>query len=990
VIGHTEGTAGLAAIMKVSLALQHRKIPPNMWFSKLNPSISPHYDAMQIPTALTDWPTTSSGTPRRASINSFGFGGTNAHAILESYDSPPRPDSSTTSDFFIPLVFSAKSKRSLLALLQSYKLWLSKNLSICLRDLAFNLLSRRSQWPVKAIFSARSTEDLVSKIEDHLRQSTVSATSHYIEPILRHQTPRILGIFTGQGAQWAGMGRDLLLCSEFARSSIFRMDRWLSELPYKDRPSWSLQHELMKDASTSRINEAEISQPVCTAIQILLVNILNRSGLKLQAVIGHSSGELAAAYAAGFLTAKDSLYAAYYRGVHAKLGCGIRGQHGGMLAVGTTPEDARELCDLPYFKDRVTVAAHNSSSSITLSGDRDRIDQAQLVFEDENRFARLLKVERAYHSHHMIPCETSYVKSIERLEFRKQNSRLADAPQWFSSVTGNHFTSTEFPTAAEYWKANMLQPVLFHEAVTSASLENGPYDLVIEIGPHPALKSPVSQTLQELSNDQITYTALLKRDTSNVETLADGLGSIWQRFPEILDLTIYDKLMSSRSGFQVLRDLPSYCWDHDKQYWNEPRQSIAFRSRGQVHELLGHLTSDSSESLYRWRHILRVSEIPWLEGHKLQGQVVFPAAGYVVTALEAALTIANDRRPSSIEVQDLEILQALTFNENTTGVEIIFSISNVLRTHDSISATFLYEACLSKDIDRLSLIAKGSVQISFVSPISPLLPQRVEAETYLMEVGTEQFYSSLLEVGYEYTGPFKALSSLKRKYGYATGTVSSFAAHSGPGSGLVIHPGTLDATIQAILLAHCYPNDGTLWSLHIPTAIKNIFLDLALIPAATEISTSFPFDSIATGSSTVDLTGDVDLIAPDGNSTMLRVEGLRCSPLSTATAAVDRKVFSYERWINALPDCHLASSERSAGEQQYNLALALERIAFYYMGEIERTISEDTITALDNAQKSFLSYIKQVRSEAPNEHHPYVRPEWRTDTFDNISPLLEM
>jgi hybrid polyketide synthase/nonribosomal peptide synthetase ACE1 len=918
-----------------------------MWFAKLNPSIAQYYDAMQIPTGLLDWPTLSSGTPRRASINSFGFGGANAHAILESYDSPPRIESLATADFFLPLVFSAKSERSLLALLRTYQCWLIKDSTLCLRDLAFNLISRRSQWPVKAVFSARLTKDLVSKIEKHLKASTASSISHHNESIAKYHPPRVLGVFTGQGAQWAGMGRDLLLRSEFARSCIFRLDQWLSELPYNDRPSWSLQHELMKESSASRIHEAEISQPVCTAIQILLIDILNHSGLRFQAVVGHSSGELAAAYAAGFFTAKDALYAAYYRGIHAKLGHGTRGQIGSMLAVGTTSEDARELCGLPYFEGRITVAAHNSSTSITLSGDRDRIEQAHLVFEDEGRFARPLKVERAYHSHHMIPCERSYAESIQGLIFQAQDSLAANRPQWFSSVTGALFTSTEFSTAAEYRKANMLQPVLFHEATRSACVENGPFDLVIEIGPHPALQSPVTQTFQELSNEQVSYTGLLKRNVGSDESLADGLGFIWQRFPGLLDLPGYDKLMTSRSGFQVLKGLPSYRWDHDKQYWHESRQSKAFRSRGPVHELLGHITSDSSENLYRWRHILRVSEMPWLDGHKLQGQVVFPAAGYVVTALEAALIVANGQRSSSIEVQDLEILQALAFNESATGVEMIFSISSIARTHDSISGNFLYEACLSKDSDRLSLLAKGSVQISLATPIFPLLPQRVDPESYLMEVGTEQFYSSLLEIGYEYTGPFKALSSLKRKNGFATGTVSGLKANGGPGSDLVIHPGMLDASIQAVLLAHCYPNDGTLWSLHIPTAIKSIVLDLTFFPTSSESPTSFVFDSVATASSGADLTGDVDLIVPDGHCTMLRIEGLRCSPFSTATAAEDKKVFSYERWINAFPDAHLASLKRSADEEQYNLALALERISFFYMGQIERIISEDESFDLD-------------------------------------------
>ncbi|KAL4868668.1 thiolase-like protein [Aspergillus spectabilis] len=323
VIGHTEGTAGLAAVLKASLAIQHGIIPPNLLFRNPNPAIAPFYGRLRIPQEPLDWPDTE-GSPRRVSVNSFGFGGANAHAIIEQYRPATVSPSVQDGSAFTPFIFSAATKRSLVATLKAYSSYLSSNPDINLGDLAWTLNSRRSVLLSRVTFAATSIANLVSQLNDTVSTSQSDPNKHIDGGGARSTSsppkPTILGIFTGQGAQWAGMGRGLIQGSDFARVFIARLEDRLARLPSADRPSWSLVQELLADSSMSRLSEATLSQPLCTAIHLLVIELLRSAGIKFSAVVGHSSGEIAAAYAAGAVaTPEDAICVAYYRGLHSKL-----------------------------------------------------------------------------------------------------------------------------------------------------------------------------------------------------------------------------------------------------------------------------------------------------------------------------------------------------------------------------------------------------------------------------------------------------------------------------------------------------------------------------------------------------------------------------------------------------------------------------------------------------------------------------------------------
>ncbi|KAK7702439.1 putative PKS/NRPS-like protein biosynthetic cluster [Diaporthe eres] len=804
VIGHTEGTAGIAGILKASLALQHARIPPNLHFNRLNPDVRPFYDNLCIPTgAEKPWPSMAWQGPRRASVNSFGFGGTNAHAILESYTprADPIPSDHVNVPPCIPFVFSAASESSLKQYLESFCDYLSRGDSVSsLHEIASSLAARRTRFPVAVAIGACTRYELQRKIQQKLEASRsdpelrVGFRTTRRDAAAGASKPRVLGVFTGQGAQWAQMGLELITTFPASKNIMERLQRRLDQLPVADRPAWSLLQELQKDASSTRVMSAAISQPLCTAIQIIQVDLLRAAGIEFSVVVGHSSGEIAAAYAAGLLSAEDAICIAYYRGLHSGSSHGAA-QRGAMMAVGTSAKDAEDLLGFPEFEGRACVAAVNSKQSVTLSGDQDALREMEVVFGDEEKFTRFLKVDRAYHSHHMKACSSEYLDSLEALgvEICRGNQT-----RWFSSVSGSELGEDDL-LRGPYWENNMAQPVLFMQAIDQACIAMKQLNLVVELGPHPALKGPALETIQDRLSCTVPYTGLFHRGVSSIVSLADGLGYAWTHLGEGgVDLQSYGEFISGRSNSGPVKGLPTYAWDHQSEYWHESRWGGAVRLRQDpVNELLGHLTPDSTEHDMRWRHMLRLSEIPWLSGHRLQNGIIFPAAGYVVSVLEAAQMLCKKSPIKTIELVDLDIVSALMFEHENSSMEIILSLTNISRRKERvIEAEFKYHAAAADGSDDLKLKASGRVRVHLGEPDDAALPARRPSLSNMLPVSKEKFYESIAEIGYQYGGLFKALEGIQRKLGAATGSISTLESSS-----LMIHPAALDAAFLAWGLA---------------------------------------------------------------------------------------------------------------------------------------------------------------------------------------------
>ncbi|PSR79071.1 putative hybrid NRPS/PKS enzyme [Coniella lustricola] len=1013
IIGHTEGTAGLAGVLKACQSIRHGLIPPNLLLHQLNPEVAQYCQNLKVLTSLTPWPALPDGVPRRASVNSFGFGGTNGHAIIESYDGPSGKGSqeliasSSLAANAATFVFSAASDSALAQLLQSYSDYLKAHDTVAPADLAWTLQSRRSALRIKTALSARTVQSLCAKIDQKLDQAKAKpgGTSIGIRSVAATR-PRIMGVFTGQGAQWATMGAQLIQTSAAVRAEFQQLDADLATLPEAaDRPAWTIADQLCAAKDVSCLGEAALSQPLCTAVQIVLVDLLREAGVTFSAVVGHSSGEIAAAYAAGMLSARDAIRIAYFRGVHARRAVG-----GAMLAVGTSLEDAQELLALPAFRGRLQLAAHNSDASLTLSGDADAVAHAKRVFDEEKKFARLLLVDTAYHSHHMHVCSEPYVASLRRCDIQQQSSTTGPC-QWFSSVrSGDRMASTdESLLDGTYWRDNMVQSVLFADAVRSA-VANVECHLVIEVGPHPALKGPAQQTISSIVSSPLPYTGVLSRGQADDEAFADALGFIWTHLgPD----AVHFAHSADAPPPKLLTGLPSYPWDHSKAYWHESRKSRKTRVRSAAfHELLGVPSPDNTARNMRWSNMLRSDDIPWLDGHQLQGQTVFPAAGYVAMALEGAKTLAGDRSVQVLQVENLVIARAIAFDQVANfAVETLMTLTSSVGPGSAAAAAsmqtadFAVYACANNtgSHGELELVANGQVMVIYGEP-SPSTLTATAARTSdcfddasMVDVDREDLYSTLHELGYGYNGPFRTLSQTRRKLGYASATVSTYDHQAREqGEPLLVHPAMLDVAFQACFLAHTSPGDEHLWSLHVPTSIRCIRVNPALCASLPMSAVPLPVSAVLHPDQHQGMRGSVDVMSEDGHSTMLQVQDLVMKPFSPAQAANDRPMFSTLRYGPASPSGNsaaaLATSAPSPAE--IDLGLVCERVAYHYLskwaaadqtaGQSEEQTGDSLAVAL--ARKTAAELLAQVDQ---GQYAWVDKDKWAADDDAIIAALVK-
>ena len=898
---------------------------------------------------------------------------------MEAYEG--QSDSGKSSNVvFSPFIFAASSDRALSATLKAHAEYLQAYPDISLRDLAYTLHSRRSILPKRAVLSATSLESLCDKL-----QSEANSESKQDIPTRPHATkPRILGIFTGQGAQWARMGAEIVENSPAALKILEGLEQSLMTLPSRDRPSWSIISELLAKKESSRLDQAEISQPLCTALQIMLVIILRNANVTFDAVIGHSSGEIGAAFAAGIISASDAIRIAYYRGFHLHLGQGLGGKQGAMMATGTTFEDAEELCQVDDFEGRLCVAASNSSNSVTISGDADAVEEAKEVLIAEGKFARQLKVDKAYHSHHMLPCSEPYINSLQECRIQAAIPTEADCC-WISSVYGDEISHVTDKLSDTYWSNNMVRPVLFSQAVSYAVSEQGPFDQVIEVGPHPALKGPTTQTIEEITGEKIPYSSCLSRGKNSVEAMAEGLGKVWGNLASgVVDFNGYESYLSGLTGHQLIKDLPSYCWDHDRSFYHESRASMARRKRSHpCNELLGMRKDDSCTQEIRWRNLFNPREIPWLKDHQVQGQLVFPGAGYISTALEAIKESLQDVMISTIEIRDFVIGQALMIEEDY-AVETLVSLTNIQRSDEGLSAHFAFFSQEGKHSANMVENASCQISVFFGEADSAALPPKPVADNQLFELDENRFYNAVSHLGYGYSGPFRALSGLKRKLDVATGFIRVPETTFTFGK-LLVHPAELDAAIQSMILAYCYPGDTSLRTIQLPTAIDCIRFNIPFCETANPGSKVQFRSSVAPGDNG-DINGDVEVYHEDGSTTVVQLQGLHTKSL---TAEDDLNIFSECTWGVESPTGGSLTLQGDDLKTERELFVAVERVAYFYLKNLDESIPMSARQNLAEHQARLFNYVEHTLRKVERGDLAHLGKDTLGDSHEDILKLIE-
>ena len=682
-IGHSEAASGLSALIKAILIVERGVIPPTK--GVVNPTRAIQWDDWKVAVNTEPVPFPAHLPVKRVSVNSFGYGGTNAHMIIEGADSMvpncrkdytywtsgkpnrrvrvPRHAIYRNRPFLLP--FSAHDKTTLKANIDAHGKVADR---YTLLDLSYTLANRRSQMSSRA-FAVASHANIDSVFH---RQEGF----HYAE---KKKVPTIGFVFTGQGAQWARMGSELMTYYPSFLKTIRVLDRALEDL--SDPPDWTLEDVLLEDAPKSRISEAEFAQPLCTAIQVAIVQLLHQWGIQPVVTVGHSSGEIAASYAAGHISANEAIVIAFYRG---KVVRDIN-TNGSMLAVGLGAQAVETY--LHGMHEKVVIACHNSPAGVTLSGDADAVKLVKDRLDADRIFARVVNTSgKAYHSHHMAPVGLKYETMIKKAKEHQSFDLPGPTKAVMVSSVTNSLVTEDVVIDETYWSANLRSPVLFNQAVQTVTKHSAfsDVDLLIEVGPHSALSGPIKQIKSEFGLEKLQYLPTLIRGADSATKLLELAGELFlKNYP--LDMgrvtTIEEtlpggKLHHLEGSFIV--DLPTYQWNR-KEFWAETRASREHRAPVFArHDLLGSFVLGGSLAEPTWRNVLRIRDVPWLKDHSLGGEAVFPAAGYFSMACEA-VTQMNELSLNPVKIQgyvlrDVSIKSALVTPDDDSGIETLFDM----------------------------------------------------------------------------------------------------------------------------------------------------------------------------------------------------------------------------------------------------------------------------------------------------------------------------
>jgi hybrid polyketide synthase/nonribosomal peptide synthetase ACE1 len=502
----------------------------------------------------------------------------------------------------------------------------------------------------------------------------------------------------------------------------------------------------------------------------------------------------------------------------------------------------------------------------------------------------------------MIRCSEAITKSLRACGVGSEKLPRSNC-QWISSVDVK--SVTDDLDHLDYWHRNTIGCVFFSQALTEA-LSRSSFDLAVEVGAHPALRGPALQVIESSLGRSIPYTGMLSRGTNDAQACSDGLGYIWANSRDrAVDFAGFSRFMDTSNPFTVLKNLPPYPWNHERTFWYESRISRAYRHRKAHHELLGVKTPDYSEDRIAWKHYIGPQELPWLSGHRIQGQLVFPGSGYIASAFEAARQITTRQPIRIIELTKFQFGQALVFDFEDSFAEVLISLNSVKRQKSIITANFTYHSAVSKDLGAMALNANCQVRIELGST-AEVCAKYPEQHFGMTDVNQEQIYSSLANCGYHYTGPFKALHSVQRRSGVATGLIQ--IPELTAATGLLIHPATLDAAMHSIAVASSYPGNGRMKSVMLPVEVAKIAMyPDGLIDNPNTQHIRFESFNREDGIRT---EGEVDLLSSDGAASFLRLEGLRTKPMAAATPADDVLLFSETVWGPAFPT--VSSISRSA------------------------------------------------------------------------------
>ena len=760
-IGHCEAAAGVAGLIKVALALRHAEIPASLHFQEPNPHIP--FDELPIRVQTKPGPWSAESGPSLAGVSSFGFGGTNAHVVLQRAPesrSESCDASASKSCYLLPL--SARSPESLQDVARIYRQFLA-SAGHSLHDLCYNASARRSHHDYRLSVTGNSSEQLIDGLDAFLKGETRAGLSSGRKALAGRK--KLAFVFSGQGSQWFGMGRTLLHNEPVFREIIERC-----ELALRPHTDWSLIAQLAAtDSHESRLKDVDVIQPALFAVQVALAALWTSWGIEPDAVVGHSMGEVAAAYVCGALSLEDAALIICTRSKLVKRTVG----QGAMASVDLSIEDARRA--IAGYEDRVSIAVSTSPTSTVLSGDPTALTTILEQLQARDVFCRMVKVDFASHSPQMDPLRADLLQELEEVQ-----PHLASVPI-YSTVLDSVADGPEFDAA--YWARNLREPVLFSASVQRL-LQDG-YDTFLEISAHPILLSGIQQVIHH-SEMEGTVLASIRREEDEYTVMLRSLGLLYSSGYAIDWTRIYPERGATLA-------LPSYPWQR-RRCWLDQNPDSTYQSEhtgntATKHSLLGRHFKSAESSADYWEIHLDKESLPFLDDHKIEGVAALPASLYVEIASAAAHEAVG---APAITLTDIEFHRALFVPDGATPT------LQVMLAHaaDGTSSFQIYSCLMERKSWTLHASGKVSAQPDFSSP--PIIEEESLAEFQLRsseKLSGPDYYRQLSNNAIEYGPSFRCITQLWLDGKSALGELQ---IPNGDFNTYQLHPAVLDGCLQVL------------------------------------------------------------------------------------------------------------------------------------------------------------------------------------------------
>ena len=828
-LGHLETAAGVAGLMKAALVANRGRIPPSLNFREPSPHIDFEACRLRVPVQTEDFPA-NGGHPRVVGVNSFGFGGANAHVIVS--ESPAQADPAVANideERAWPVVLSARSEESLKASAANLSSWIDAKLrangvSSLLPDLVHTLGARRNHHSYRLTGAPKSDRQLADALLAYAQDEPSPELKTSFTPAPEHP-PRIGFVMSGQGPQWWGMGRELMRTEPVFRAA---MEKCAAAIAPHAR--FSLFEELARDEQETRLGQTEFAQPAIFAMQIALAALWKSWGIEPSCIVGHSVGEVAAAHLAGIFTLEE---AAEIIVVRAQSMQDCTHGEGGMLAVGLSRSEAEEL--IARHDPGVSIAAFNGPRSLTLSGLKTSLEKMAAELETAGVFARFVRVSHPFHHAMMQPAADAVEKRLAHLRPR------AESVPFFCTVTGERCRGED--CVASYWARGIRNPVRFVEAV-DAMASHG-VDIWLELGAHPALAVSIQECLG--AKGQKAQVVSSTRREREQEAMVESVNDLHRLGVELR----FDAMTPSRR----LLKLPAYSWNKAR-WWSESGEA----HHGRLHPGgRGLLDAKLLRSVPTWTCRLDERHLAYLRDHRVAKHIVFPAAGFIEMALEAGRELFEGR-PFAIE--EMEIRKPLIVPD--ASEDLVMEL-----TYDPIERTFNIQS-------RFEPSTNWSVHV-----VGSLRSERIESEFEnsrwrdpsgeLNEESPDSSYETMANLGLPYGPEFRAVSELFSRDGRSAGTVRLSEVAAKRADDYALHPVVMDAALH-VFSAGGRAMDGLKEKMKLPVRFSRI-LFLRSPGAASKVRAEVTLNNDEL------IEGNIALY-DDGGSPAVLVDGFRAVALS--------------------------------------------------------------------------------------------------------------